>query len=55
MAKESKKILSISILGIFLSLVAVPAFAEVQSVNTDKTFYPKDGIITFSTSLRSTP
>ena len=47
MAKESKKILSISILGIFLSLVFVPVFAEVQSVKTDKTFYPKDGIITF--------
>lgn len=48
MARESKKILSISILGIFLSLVFVPAFAEVQSVKTDKTFVPKDGIITFS-------
>jgi len=48
MARESKKILSISILGIFLSLVFVPAFAEVQSVKTDKTFVPKDGMITFS-------
>ncbi len=48
MAKESKKILSISILGIFLSLVFVPAFADVQSVKTDKTFVPKDGMITFS-------
>ena len=48
MALESKKILSISILGIFLSLVFVPAFAEVQSVKTDKTIYFKDEIITFS-------
>ena len=48
MAKESQKILSISILGIFLSLVMVPAFAEVQSVNTDETIYFKDEIITFS-------
>ena len=48
MAQESKKLLSISIVGIFLSLVFVPAFAEVQSVKTDKTFVPKDGIITLS-------
>ncbi len=48
MARESIKLLSISILGIFLSLVFVPAFAEVQSVKTDKTFVLKDGIITFS-------
>lgn len=52
MTRESKKILSISILGIFLSLVFVPVFAEVQSVKTDKTFYPKDGIITFSGTVK---
>ncbi len=53
MARESKKILSISILGIFLSLVFVPAFAEVQSVKTDKTFVQKDGIITFSGTVEA--
>lgn len=48
MEKESAKILSISILGIFLSLVMIPAFAEVQSVKTDETIYFKDEVITFS-------
>jgi len=52
MTRESKKILSISILGIFLSLVFVPVFAEVQSVKTDKTFYSKDEIIRFSGNVK---
>ena len=48
MVLEKTTMLSISIIGLLIVSMAIPVFAEVQLVKTDKIFYEKDDQITFS-------
>jgi len=45
---KRKNLLSISLMGILLSSLTIPAYAEVQSIKTDKIFYTVGDEIVFS-------
>jgi len=48
MGIKRKNLLSISLMGILFSSLIIPAYAEVQSINTDKLFYSVGDKIFFS-------
>ena len=48
MISKRKNFLSLTLMGIILSSFSVPAFAEVESIDTDKLFYSPGDTISFS-------
>ena len=48
MVSKRKNFLSLALIGIIISSFSVPAFAEVESIKTDRLFYSPGDTITFS-------